>query len=61
PGIITIPIGFLGAWLGSVFSSNKIQSEEEFKTFFIRAHTGKNNFSKAHTGGNSRRERTWKA
>lgn len=61
PGIITIPIGFLGAWLGSVFSSNKIQSEEEFKTFFIRAHTGINNFSKAHTGGSSRRERTWKA
>lgn len=40
PGIIAIPIGFLGAYLGTIFSKKQRQSNEEFKRFFIQSQTG---------------------
>ncbi|WP_404454828.1 cation acetate symporter [Virgibacillus necropolis] len=40
PGIIAIPIGFLGAYLGSIFSSDPIQTEREFRQFYIKSQTG---------------------
>nr|WP_239094278.1 cation acetate symporter [Bacillus sp. B15-48] len=40
PGIVTIPIGFLGAYLGTIFSRNQAQSLTEFKQFYIQAQTG---------------------
>jgi len=49
PGIITIPIGFLGCILGSVFST-KQDSTPDFEQFSI----------KAQTGIDSRGEKKWK-
>lgn len=40
PGIITIPIGFLGAYLGSVFSKNPGYGCRDFRRFYIKAQTG---------------------
>ncbi|MEN2767934.1 solute symporter family protein [Ornithinibacillus xuwenensis] len=40
PGIIAIPIGFLGAYLGTIFSSKYMQSEQAYKRFFIQSQTG---------------------
>ncbi len=51
PGIVTIPIGFLGAWLGSIFTPKLFRSTSGFKRFFIRAQTGMA----------SRGEEKWKA
>lgn len=50
PGIITIPIGFLGAYVGSVLSSKQSQSSQEFNEFYIQSQSG---FT-------SRREKKWK-
>lgn len=40
PGIITIPVGFLGAYLGSILSLKHSPSSQKFKEFYIRAQTG---------------------
>jgi cation/acetate symporter len=40
PGIITIPIGFAGAILGSLFSKNSLHKETNFHDFYIKAQTG---------------------
>lgn len=39
PGIIAIPLGFIGAWLGTLFSR---QSEDEARyiSFLVQAQTG---------------------
>jgi cation/acetate symporter len=40
PGIIAIPLGFLGAFLGSVLTQPKSLDDTEFRQFFIKAQTG---------------------
>lgn len=40
PGIVAIPIGFLGAYLGSVLSQEPTHTEREFRQFYIKAQTG---------------------
>src|SRR5699024_7169705 len=40
PGIIAIPIGFLGAFLGSLLSHSSPQSTAEFRRFFMKSQTG---------------------
>ncbi|WP_222928578.1 solute symporter family protein [Oceanobacillus piezotolerans] len=40
PGIIAIPIGFLGAYLGTVLSRNKKGNIVPFDSFYMRAQTG---------------------
>ncbi|MFD1849761.1 cation acetate symporter [Oceanobacillus bengalensis] len=40
PGIIAIPIGFLGAYLGTMFSLKHSQTRAEFKQFYIQSQTG---------------------
>ncbi|MGJ9459668.1 solute symporter family protein [Oceanobacillus sp. CF4.6] len=40
PGIIAIPIGFLGAYLGTIMSGKRQESSAEFHAFYIRAQTG---------------------
>ncbi|SFD68514.1 cation/acetate symporter [Lentibacillus persicus] len=40
PGIIAIPIGFLGAVVGSLLTQSTIQSYAEFRRFFIKSQTG---------------------
>lgn len=39
PGIISIPLGFLGCWLGTVLSSEKAP-EKEFDELYVRSETG---------------------
>ncbi|UTL72502.1 solute symporter family protein [Bacillus halotolerans] len=40
PGIISIPLGFLGAWLGTLLSSDKTANEDTFAEIQVKAHTG---------------------
>src|SRR6266481_1797161 len=40
PGIISIPIGFLAGWLGTVLTARDLTSEERFGTLQVRALTG---------------------
>ena len=40
PGIVSIPLGFLAAILGTLFSKREAASEEKFAEFSVRAHTG---------------------
>ena len=39
PGIVSIPIGFLGAWLGTLIGSEP-ESEAKFAEMQVRANTG---------------------
>ena len=39
PGIASIPLGFVAAWLGTLLSSDR-SSEEKFTELLVRAHTG---------------------
>jgi cation/acetate symporter len=39
PGLVSVPLGFLGAWLGTLLSSEQA-SEEKFAELTVRAHTG---------------------
>lgn len=40
PGIITIPIGFLGAYLGTILSRKQSQSIVDFNKFYIQSQSG---------------------
>lgn len=40
PGIIAIPIGFLGAYLGTIFSREPVQNKHDFSRFYVKAQTG---------------------
>jgi cation/acetate symporter len=39
PGIVSIPLGFIGAYLGTVFSSKKVD-EKKFDEILVKANTG---------------------
>ncbi|MDA1476783.1 solute symporter family protein [Bacillus changyiensis] len=39
PGIFSIPLGFLGAYLGTIFSS-KVTNQDHFNEMKVKAHTG---------------------
>jgi cation/acetate symporter len=40
PGIVSIPLGFLGAWLGTILSSRDENAEAKFAEMSVRAETG---------------------
>jgi cation/acetate symporter len=40
PGIISIPLGFLGCYLGTVLSREETKAEREFEELHVRAETG---------------------
>jgi cation/acetate symporter len=40
PGIASIPLGFLGAVLGTVLGADEPMAEEKFTEFSVRANTG---------------------
>lgn len=40
PGVISIPLGFLGAWLGTLLSSKNKTDEDTFAEIQVKAHTG---------------------
>jgi cation/acetate symporter len=40
PGIVSIPIGFLAAWLGTILTPRDLEAEAKFAELTVRAHTG---------------------
>jgi cation/acetate symporter len=40
PAIITIPLGFLACWLGTVVGGREPRAEEDFEELFVRSETG---------------------
>ncbi|TRM10960.1 cation acetate symporter [Lentibacillus cibarius] len=40
PGIVAIPIGFLGAYFGTLLTENPRESHQSFRRVYIKAHTG---------------------
>jgi cation/acetate symporter len=40
PGIVSIPLGFIGAWLGTILSSRDEIAEAKFAEMSVRAETG---------------------
>jgi cation/acetate symporter len=40
PGIVSIPLGFLGAWLGTLLSGRDLEAEAKFTELSVRAQTG---------------------
>lgn len=40
PGILSIPLGFLGAWLGTLLSAREPYAEHKFTELQVRANTG---------------------
>jgi len=40
PGIISIPLGFIGCWLGTVLSREEHKAERSFDELFVRSLTG---------------------
>jgi len=40
PGLVSIPLGFLAAWLGTILSPRDLNAEEKFAELSVRAQTG---------------------
>ncbi|WP_395738125.1 cation acetate symporter [Prosthecobacter sp.] len=40
PGIVSIPIGFLAAYLGTILTPRDLEAEDKFAELTVRAHTG---------------------
>src|SRR5918995_276029 len=40
PGIISVPLGFLGCWLGTILSKEERRAERSFDELFVRSETG---------------------
>jgi cation/acetate symporter len=40
PGIISIPLGFIGCWLGTVLSKEEVKAERSFDELYVRSETG---------------------
>lgn len=40
PGLISIPLGFLAAWLGTLLTARDVEAEAKFAELTVRAHTG---------------------
>jgi cation/acetate symporter len=40
PGIVSIPLGFLAAWLGAILTARDPEAEAKFAELKVRAHTG---------------------
>jgi cation/acetate symporter len=40
PGILSIPLGFIGCWLGTVLSSEESRAERGFDELYVRSETG---------------------
>jgi cation/acetate symporter len=40
PGIVSIPLGFIGCWLGTILSKEETRAEREFDELYVRSETG---------------------
>jgi cation/acetate symporter len=52
PGLVTIPIGFIGCWLGTVLSKEEVEEERTYDELLVRSETGLG----SERGGRFRRE-----
>jgi cation/acetate symporter len=52
PGLVTIPIGFIGCWLGTVLSKEETGAERTYDELLVRSETGLG----SERGGRFRRE-----
>ena len=39
PAIVSVPLGFIGAWLGAMFSREP-EAEKKFTELYVRSNTG---------------------
>jgi cation/acetate symporter len=40
PGILSIPLGFIGCWLGTMLSKEETRAEHDFDELYVRSETG---------------------
>jgi cation/acetate symporter len=40
PGIVSIPLGFIGCWLGTMLSKEETRAEHDFDELYVRSETG---------------------
>ena len=40
PGLVTIPIGFLGCWIGTMLSREELETERSYDELLVRSETG---------------------
>jgi cation/acetate symporter len=40
PGIVSIPLGFIGCWLGTMLSKDESRAERDFDELYVRSETG---------------------
>ena len=40
PGIVSIPLGFIGCWLGTVLSKEETRADRDFDELYVRSETG---------------------
>jgi cation/acetate symporter len=40
PGIVSVPLGFLGAWLGTMLGKHEEEAERKFTELEVRANVG---------------------
>jgi len=40
PGIVSIPLGFIGCWLGTILSKEESRAERGFDELYVRSETG---------------------
>jgi cation/acetate symporter len=40
PGLVTIPLGFLGCWLGTMLSREEVETERSYDELLVRSETG---------------------
>ena len=40
PGMLSIPLGFVAAWLGTILTARDPAAEAKFAELTVRAHTG---------------------
>jgi cation/acetate symporter len=40
PGIVSIPLGFLGAYLGAIFSQGNMEDQDRYERLLVQAHLG---------------------
>jgi cation/acetate symporter len=57
PGVVTIPLGFLGCWLGNALSRAEERTERSFDELLVRSETGLGSEGGPELGRRSRRFR----
>jgi cation/acetate symporter len=40
PTVVSLPLGFLGAYLGTLIAGRDVENEKRFDDFLLQVHTG---------------------